>query len=117
MRGQTYILVSVLFAVIIAIFAVINVEAVEVNYLFGTGEAPLILVILFSVLMGAFVTAAVGLVRLIRLQKEIKALQQENEKLKASHSQETSHKNHSAENSNLEAKEEGHTEDLERETK
>ncbi|MBM7569550.1 LapA family protein [Aquibacillus albus] len=81
MRGQTYIILALVFAVIVAIFAVINVEPVEVNYLFGTGYAPLILVILISVLMGGVITATVGIVRLIKLQKEIRMLKQENEKL------------------------------------
>ncbi|MFC4404010.1 LapA family protein [Gracilibacillus xinjiangensis] len=83
MKGQTYIILAVVFAVIIAIFAVINVDPVEVNYLFGSGEAPLILVILFSVLMGAVITAAVGVVRLIRLQREIRLVKEENNALKA----------------------------------
>lgn len=39
MRGQTYIISALVFALIVAIFAVINVDPVEVNYLFTTGEA------------------------------------------------------------------------------
>lgn len=78
MRGQTYILLALFFAVVVAIFAVINVEPVEVNYLFGQGNAPLILVILVSVLMGGIITAAVGIVRLIKLQREIRHLKKEN---------------------------------------
>ncbi|UOQ86123.1 LapA family protein [Gracilibacillus salinarum] len=73
MKGQTYLILAVLFAVIIAIFAVINVDPVEVNYLFGTGEAPLILIILFSVLMGVIITAASGVIRVLRLQRELRA--------------------------------------------
>lgn len=83
MRGQTYIISAVVFAVIIAIFAVINVDPVEVNYLFGSGQAPLILVILFSVLMGALITAAVGVIRLIRLQRELRSAKKEITALKA----------------------------------
>jgi lipopolysaccharide assembly protein A len=78
LKGQTYIVLAIIFSVIIAIFAVINVEPVQVDYLFGTGQAPLILIILFSVLMGAVITAAVGVIRLIKLQREIKQLKQEN---------------------------------------
>ncbi|GAA0295127.1 putative integral membrane protein [Gracilibacillus halotolerans] len=81
MKGQTYIIIAVIFAVIIAVFAVINIEPVEVNYLFGSGNAPLVLVILFSVLMGASITAAVGVVRMIRLQREIRQLKREQEAL------------------------------------
>ncbi|MFB4166582.1 lipopolysaccharide assembly LapA domain-containing protein [Virgibacillus sp. JSM 102003] len=82
MRGQSYVILAIIFVIIVAIFAVINVDPVEVNYLFGTGEAPLILVILFSVLMGGIITAAVGLVKMIHLQREQKSLQAENKQLK-----------------------------------
>ncbi|QKY69557.1 lipopolysaccharide assembly LapA domain-containing protein [Lentibacillus sp. CBA3610] len=70
MRGQTYVISAIIFVFIIAVFAVINVDPVEVNYLFGTGRAPLILVILFSVLMGGIITAAAGLVKVLQLQRE-----------------------------------------------
>lgn len=74
MKGQTYIISALIFAVVIAVFAVINVESVQVNYLFGTGEAPLILVILVSVLLGGLATASVGAVRYFRLRKEKRSL-------------------------------------------
>ncbi|SEA94880.1 Uncharacterized integral membrane protein [Thalassobacillus cyri] len=74
MKGQYYWILALIFALLIAVFAVINVDPVEVNYLFGTGEAPLILVILISVLMGGIVTAALGAVRVYRLQREVKNL-------------------------------------------
>ncbi|WP_138415593.1 LapA family protein [Aquibacillus sediminis] len=81
MKGQTYTILALVFAIIIAIFAVINVEPVEVNYLFGTGSWPLILVILISVLMGGIITASVGVVRLIRLQRENRSLRTKNQQL------------------------------------
>ncbi|WJE14498.1 lipopolysaccharide assembly protein LapA domain-containing protein [Halobacillus sp. ACCC02827] len=74
MKGQTYIILALIFALLIAIFAVINVDAVQVNYLFGTGEAPLILVILISVLLGGLATASVGAIRYYRLKRENKSL-------------------------------------------
>ncbi|WP_010531098.1 LapA family protein [Lentibacillus jeotgali] len=82
MRGQTYVILAIIFVLIVAIFAVINVDPVEVNYFFGSGEAPLILVILFSVLMGGIITAAVGLVKMIRLQRERNTLISENKQMK-----------------------------------
>lgn len=81
MKGQSYVIFAIIFVIIVAIFAVINVEPVEVDYLFGTGEAPLIFVILFSVLMGGIITAAVGILRVFRLQRENKTLRKENEQL------------------------------------
>lgn len=81
MKGQSYVIFAIIFVIIVAIFAVINVEPVEVDYLFGTGEAPLIFVILFSVLMGGIITAAFGILRVFRLQRENKTLRKENEQL------------------------------------
>lgn len=82
MKGQTYVIFAIIFVIIVAIFAVINVDPVQVNYLFGTGEAPLIFVILFSVLMGGIIMAAVGIVKVFRLQRENKSLRRENKQLK-----------------------------------
>lgn len=82
LKGQTYTIIAIIFVIIVAIFAVINVDPVEVNYLFGSGEAPLILVILFSVLMGGLITAAVGLVKMIHAQRERKSLLTENNQMK-----------------------------------
>ncbi|SET77666.1 Uncharacterized integral membrane protein [Oceanobacillus limi] len=83
MRGQSYVILAIIFVIIVAIFAVSNVAPVEVNYLFWTGESPLILVILFSVLMGGIITATVGMVKMFRMQRAIKSLKRENEKLHA----------------------------------
>src|SRR5699024_4237644 len=82
MKGQTYVILAIVLTIIIAVFAVINVEPVVVNYLFWSAESPLILVILFSVLMGGITTAIAGMVKIFRMQKETVHLQSENKKLK-----------------------------------
>lgn len=90
MKGQTYIILALLFALIIAIFAVINVDPVQVNFLFTSGEAPLILVILLSVLLGGLATASVGALRYFKLKKENRSLRDQLDKgadLKADESQ------------------------------
>jgi uncharacterized integral membrane protein len=74
MRGQWSLILGLIVAIFIAVFAVINVDPVRVNYLFGNAEWPLILVILGSVLMGAIVAGAVGMLRIYQLQAEIKRL-------------------------------------------
>lgn len=66
---------AILFALLVAIFAVMNVEAVTVNYLFGSAEWPLIILILGSVLMGGIITGSVGFIRIYALQKQVKKLQ------------------------------------------
>jgi lipopolysaccharide assembly protein A len=81
MKFQWTLLLSFFFALIVAIFAVINVDLVTVNYLFGTAKWPLILVILGSVLMGGIIVGSVGLFRLFVAQRKVKSLTRENEKL------------------------------------
>jgi lipopolysaccharide assembly protein A len=78
MKGQWTLILAFIFALVIAAFAVINVEPVEVDYLFGTAMWPLILIILGSVLMGGFIVASVGLLRMITLQRQVKKLEREN---------------------------------------
>jgi uncharacterized integral membrane protein len=46
----------VLLAVLITLFAVLNLESVKVNWIFGTGEVPLIIVIVVSLLVGIVLT-------------------------------------------------------------
>lgn len=77
MRGQTYVILSIVVIILIAVFAVTNVDSVEVNYLFWSVESPLILVILFSVLMGGVLAATAGSVRLYHVKKEKRELQNE----------------------------------------
>ncbi|TMN21056.1 LapA family protein [Lentibacillus cibarius] len=83
MKWQSYVILAIIFVIIVAVFAVANVSPVEVNYLLGIGKAPLILVILFSVLMGGIITASAGVVKIIRQQREHKALQAECNRLRS----------------------------------
>ncbi|MDO8225996.1 LapA family protein [Bacillus cabrialesii] len=78
MNKQWTIIFALIFTLIVAIFAVINVRSVEVDYLFGRSEWPLILVILGSVLMGALIVYSVGIFQVMKLKREIKTLRKEN---------------------------------------
>lgn len=82
MKFQWTLLLGIFFALVVSIFAVINVDPVTVNYLFGTSDWPLILVILGSVFMGGIIVGSVGLFRLFVVQRKVKALQKENNLLK-----------------------------------
>lgn len=77
MKIQWLLLIALIFAVIIAAFAVVNVDAVPVNYIFGEAEFPLILVILASALLGFLLSGVVALARGYQLQRKVKALQKE----------------------------------------
>ena len=46
----------VVLAVLMTLFAVLNVKDVEVNWIFGTFETPLIIVIVVSLLVGILLT-------------------------------------------------------------
>jgi putative membrane protein len=46
----------VVLAVLVTLFAVLNVEEVKVNWIFGSGKAPLIIVIVVSLLVGVILT-------------------------------------------------------------
>ncbi|MDA1477408.1 LapA family protein [Bacillus changyiensis] len=72
MYKQWTIITALFFTMVVAIFAVMNVEPVKVDFLFGTAEWPLILVILACVLMGALITGLTGAFQIIKLKKELK---------------------------------------------
>ncbi|MEK4442609.1 LapA family protein [Niallia sp. FSL K6-0077] len=81
MKFQWNMLLGIIFALIVAAFAVINVEPVSVNYLFGEGDWPLILVILISVLLGGLIIGSAGIIRIYSLQRKIKTLEKEKKAL------------------------------------
>ena len=47
---------SLVLAVLITLFAVFNLKEVKVNWVFGSGKAPLIIVIVVSLLVGIVLT-------------------------------------------------------------
>ena len=72
MKKQWNLLFALVVVLIIAIFSVINVEPVTVNYLFGKAEWPLILVIIGSVLLGAILVGLIGMMKIYQLQRALK---------------------------------------------
>ncbi|WP_203246817.1 LapA family protein [Sporosarcina beigongshangi] len=77
MKFQWNLLLGLLFAIIIALFAIFNIDAVQVNYIFGATELPLVLVILFSALLGAAVSGFVAMFRTVQSNHRVKELQKE----------------------------------------
>lgn len=78
MKFQWSLLFALIFAVVVAIFAVVNVDTVPVNYVFGTAQWPLILVILVSALLGALVSGSVAIFRSFVFQRRVKQLEKDN---------------------------------------
>lgn len=80
MKAQWAILIGIVLAIVIAIFAVFNGEAVPVNYLFGEAQWPLILVILGSALIGALISGLFAMTRSFTLSRRVKVLETEKSK-------------------------------------
>lgn len=89
LRFQWNLILGLLFALIVAIFAVVNVDSVRVNYVFGYTEIPLILIILGSALLGGLIVGMFGILRQYRQHRQIKKLEKEIEQLKSAKVEET----------------------------
>ncbi|GGH15746.1 LapA family protein [Paenibacillus segetis] len=74
MKIQWSLILALIFALITAVFAVINVDPVQVNLLAGSVDVPLILLILGCTLLGGIIVGSFGIYRGYRLQREIKTL-------------------------------------------
>ncbi|MFC5451747.1 LapA family protein [Paenibacillus aestuarii] len=77
MRTQWTLIFALFFALVTAIFAVINVDPVQVNFLFAQTSTPLILVILTSTLLGGLIIGLFGFIRQFKLQRRIKQLEKQ----------------------------------------
>jgi uncharacterized integral membrane protein len=55
-RDQARTAALVILAVVITLFAVLNTKEVKVNWIVGSGHAPLIIVIVVSLLVGIILT-------------------------------------------------------------
>ncbi|MGG1518391.1 lipopolysaccharide assembly protein LapA domain-containing protein [Paenibacillus oryzisoli] len=77
MKIQGMLIAGLIFALITAVFAVINVEPVKVNFLFAETSTPLILVILTSTLLGGLMVGMFGIVRGYKLQRKVKLLEKQ----------------------------------------
>lgn len=78
---QVYIVLILIFAIIITLFALFNSVVVPVSLLFFEVEVSLALVIVVSTLIGAVLIALIGTVRKIKSGKEIKELNKKSTEL------------------------------------
>jgi lipopolysaccharide assembly protein A len=82
MKIQWTLIFALIFALLTAIFAVINVEPVSVNFLFTITSTPLILVILSSTLLGGLIVGLFGIIRQFKQQRTIRQLERQLEEAK-----------------------------------
>lgn len=81
MKAQWMLILTLIFAIIIAVFAIVNVEQVPVNFIFGEAHWPLVLVILGSAFAGAIISGSYGLFKMYVGKREIHKLRKEIDKL------------------------------------
>lgn len=85
MKNQWRLVVGIILVLIIALFAILNVEAVPVNFGFAKVEWPLIMIILGSLFIGAIVTVLVSTSANMQTKKRLKLaekeLQESNQKI------------------------------------
>ncbi len=74
MKTQWSLIAALLFSLIVAVFAIVNNELVAVNFLFGSVEISLVLLILGSAAAGAVIMVFLSLVRHVRVGFEVRDL-------------------------------------------
>jgi lipopolysaccharide assembly protein A len=74
LKVQWNLILALIFALIVAIFAVVNVESVKVDYVLGNAYLPLILIVLGSALLGGLIVGSIGLFRNFMLQRKVNHL-------------------------------------------
>ncbi|MDI3529855.1 MAG: hypothetical protein PWQ23_1674 [Thermoanaerobacter sp.] len=87
-KGQYYTILALIFAIIVAIFAVFNAGTVDINFLYWHYSISQALVILLSAAIGAIIVGTIGFFGQIRygatirgLNKRIEELEREKEEL------------------------------------
>lgn len=76
---QAGFILSLVFATIVAIFALNNADKVLIDFIFNKVYISQALVIFLSAILGAVIVAILGSVRVLKLKKEVKELNKRNE--------------------------------------
>lgn len=72
---QKNILITLLFSIFIAIFAILNAQAVEVNFAFTSVNVSAALVILISASFGAIIVYSIDMVSKLKIKKRVKEIE------------------------------------------
>ncbi|MCP9328340.1 lipopolysaccharide assembly LapA domain-containing protein [Liquorilactobacillus satsumensis] len=85
MKNQWRMILALVLALIVIIFALLNTQDVAVNFIFGKFSLPLVLLLMISLLVGALVAALFSTVTIMGLKKQLKdkETQRQEEKLTA----------------------------------
>ena len=80
-KNQFLFIISLIFAVFIALFALTNGDPVSVNLFFYEVDSSLALVILSSAVLGAIIVGFLGIAQYFKLRMEIRRLNKEGQDL------------------------------------
>ncbi|MFD1548373.1 LapA family protein [Levilactobacillus fuyuanensis] len=84
MKNQWRIVLTILLVIVVAIFAILNVESVPVSFGFTTVHWPLILILLVSILIGAVLMILFSTITVFQHNRAYKDLEQSsNERIDA----------------------------------
>lgn len=78
---QLYFILSLIAAILVVIFAITNAAAVPVSIFFVEYKLSLALIIFISTAFGAIIASMLGLVKQLKLKKQVKKLSAENQAL------------------------------------
>ncbi|MBZ4663019.1 MAG: uncharacterized protein JG776_701 [Caloramator sp.] len=81
-KSQILFITSLIFGILVIIFALTNAGPVPVKLFFYTFESSQALIIFISVLIGAIITLSLGIRKYLSINKSEKQLLKENENLK-----------------------------------
>lgn len=74
--------ITLLFAIIVTLFAIQNANTVVISFLFGEFNISQTLVILISAALGAIIVLLMGIVKQVKQNMKIKSLNNENQEMK-----------------------------------
>lgn len=84
---QIRIIIMLFFTLLFVLFAVVNIDAVTVDFIFLKAEIKLIYIIISSILFGALFVYVFSANTQRKLKKKIKLLENENKKIKQENDQ------------------------------
>ncbi|EJE98191.1 lipopolysaccharide assembly protein LapA domain-containing protein [Liquorilactobacillus mali] len=72
MKNQWRMILALVIALVVIVFALLNTQEVELNFLFGKFSLPLVLILVVSLLLGALVAVLVSTMTIVGLKRELK---------------------------------------------
>lgn len=79
MKNQWRIILTILLVIVVAVFAILNVESVPVSFGFTTVHWPLILVLLVSILVGAVLVILFSTITNVQHNRAYKDLERQSQ--------------------------------------